>query len=60
MINHEEYCDKREMFVKLAKSAENRGVQTDLDYYTGVIRGLDLAFQDGSAKLPTFGKVASN
>lgn len=49
-MTHNQYVDKREFFRLKAMSAISRGDEMEAEYATGVIRGLDLAFGDGSAK----------
>lgn len=50
MLTHNQYCDKREFFRNMALEAQKELNIEKAEYYTGIIRGLDLAFEDGSAK----------
>ena len=53
MLNHNQYCDTREMFRLKGIEAEESGNIERSSYYAGIVRGLDLAFQDGTAKART-------
>ena len=58
MMKDAEYITKREFFRVKGERAEERGDLEDAEYCAGVVRGLDLAFQDGTAKvqdLPDYG-----
>lgn len=50
MLSFNEYVEKREFFTKQASRAIEDGNDGRADYYVGIVRGLDLAFQDGTAK----------
>jgi len=49
-MTHNQYVDRREMYRLKAESELSRGNEMEAEYAIGVIRGLDLAFGDGSAK----------
>jgi hypothetical protein len=49
-MTYNQYVDKREFFRLKALSELERGNEMEAEYAVGVIRGLDLAFGDGSAK----------
>lgn len=46
----DDYLRTREMFRDKGERAEKRGDIEEATYCAGVVRGLDLAFQDGTAK----------
>jgi hypothetical protein len=50
MMSDNDYIRTREMYRELAIREEAIGNEAKAEYLTGVIRGLDLAFEDGSAK----------
>lgn len=50
MIKDADYIRTREMFRDKGERAEKRGDKEEATYCAGVVRGLDLAFQDGTAK----------
>jgi hypothetical protein len=50
MLDHNEYCDKRERFRLEGVKAEELNDIEKSSYYAGIVRGLDYAFEDGSAK----------
>lgn len=50
MMKDSEYIQKREYFRQMAIRANEDGNLSNVDYYTGIIRGLDYAFEDGTAK----------
>jgi hypothetical protein len=53
-MSHEQYCNTREFYrVKGARAMANNDLN-EADYCSGVVRGLDLAFQDGTAKDSVF------
>lgn len=59
-LTHNEYVTKREFFAKLAERAIRDGNEGRADYYVGIVRGLDLAFGEGSAASTlTFGKESN-
>jgi len=47
-ITHDQYITKREFFTKQAQRAIRDGNEGRADYYVGIVRGLDLAFGEGS------------
>jgi len=49
-ISYDEYLAKREFFRQKGETALQKNDTTEADYCAGVVRGLDLAFNDGSAK----------
>ena len=50
MMTDKEYIKTREYFRQMGERELNSGNLEKVDYYTGIIRGLDLAFEDGTAK----------
>lgn len=48
-ITHNEYCEIREFHRMAGVRAEDKGDIERAEYYAGVVRGLDLAFRDGTA-----------
>lgn len=53
-MSHEQYCHTREFYrVKGARAMANNDLN-EADYCSGVVRGLDLAFRDGTAKDSVF------
>jgi hypothetical protein len=50
MMKDYEYIRSREYFRQMAEDAMKSENMERVDYYTGIVRGLDLAFEDGSAK----------
>jgi hypothetical protein len=50
MMKDAEYLHLREHCRQMAIRANEEGDLSNVDYYTGIIRGLDYAFQDGTAK----------
>ena len=50
MMKDADYIRTREMFRNKGEEAVKQGDIAEADYCAGVVRGLDLAFQDGSAK----------
>jgi hypothetical protein len=50
MMKDADYIRTREMFRDKGERAEKRGDLEEATYCAGVVRGLDLAFQDGTAK----------
>lgn len=50
MMTKKQYESRREFYVKKAEYEFSLGHENEGEYAIGVIRGLDLAFQDGSAK----------
>jgi hypothetical protein len=50
MMKDAEYIEKREWFRTMGVDAEEAGNIEKAEYCAGVVRGLDLAFQDGTAK----------
>jgi hypothetical protein len=51
MMKDADYIKTREMFRDKGERAVKRGDTEEADYCAGVVRGLDLAFEDGSAKI---------
>jgi hypothetical protein len=49
-MTHNQYCDKRELYRLKAEHELSKGNEMEAEYAIGVIRGLDLAFGDGTAK----------
>jgi hypothetical protein len=49
-LTHDQYVSMREFFRKKGEVALEKQDFNEADYCAGVVRGLDLAFQDGSAK----------
>ena len=50
MMKDADYLRTREMFRDKGERANNAGDIEQAEYCAGVVRGLDLAFQDGTAK----------
>ncbi len=50
MLSFNEYVDKREFYRLKAEHEIKNGNEMEAEYAIGVIRGLDLAFQEGTAK----------
>ena len=50
MMKDADYIKTREMFRQMGERELKSGNLDKVDYYTGIIRGLDLAFEDGTAK----------
>lgn len=50
MLSFNQYVDKREFFRLKAERELENGNEMEAEYAIGVIRGLDLAFEEGSAK----------
>ena len=50
MMSDKEYIRTREMFRAKGQRANESGDIETAEYCSGVVRGLDLAFQDGTAK----------
>jgi hypothetical protein len=49
-MTRNQYLDKRELYRLKAERELSKGNEMEAEYAIGVIRGLDLAFGDGSAK----------
>jgi hypothetical protein len=49
-MTHDEYVNVREFYRSKGARAIKENNINDADYCAGVVRGLDLAFRDGSAK----------
>ena len=49
-MSYEQYLSTREFYRAKGERALNENNITDADYCAGVVRGLDLAFNDGSAR----------
>ncbi len=49
-MTFKQYQDRRESYRLKAEYELSKGNETEAEYAIGVIRGLDLAFGDGSAK----------
>lgn len=49
-MSHDEYVDVREFYRAKGERAIKENNITEADYCSGVVRGLDLAFKDGTAK----------
>lgn len=49
-MSHDEYLNVREFYRAKGERAMKENNLTEADYCSGVVRGLDLAFKDGSAK----------
>jgi hypothetical protein len=50
MLTFDQYANAREFYRLKAENEFKNGNEMEGEYAIGVIRGLDLAFQDGSAK----------
>ena len=50
MLTFDEYADTREFYRLKAENEFKNGNEMEGEYAIGVIRGLDLAFQEGTAK----------
>ena len=50
-MSEEEYANAREFYRLKALSEFEKGNESEGEYAVGVVRGLDLAFKDGSAKV---------
>ena len=50
MMTDKDYIKTREFFRQMGERGLQSGNLGKVDYYTGIIRGLDLAFEDGTAK----------
>ena len=50
MMTRKQYEDRREFFRIKAEYELSKGNEMEAEYAIGVSRGLDLAFEDGSAK----------
>ena len=48
-MTRDQYVTQREFFIKQANRSIRDGKEDRADYYTGIVRGLDLAFGEGSA-----------
>ena len=48
-MTRNQYLDKREFFRQQGETALETGDLVNADYYAGIVRGLDLAFGEGSA-----------
>ena len=48
-MTRNQYLDKREFFRQQGETALQMGDLVNADYYAGIVRGLDLAFGEGSA-----------
>ena len=49
-MSYDLYLEKREFFRAKGEKALQEGDTNKADYCAGVVRGLDLAFNDGTAK----------
>ena len=49
-MTHDQYVTTREFYRKKGERAVKVNNLNEADYCAGVVRGLDLAFQDGTAK----------
>ena len=49
-MNRDEYVTTREFYRAKGENLLQNGETEKADYYVGVVRGLDLAFGEGSAK----------
>lgn len=49
-MSYDEYLDVREFYRAKGERAMKENNITEADYCSGVVRGLDLAFKDGTAK----------